>query len=360
MKFFKLPDLGEGLQEAELVEWHVTAGDQVSVDQTLVVVETAKALVEIPSPQAGIIARCFGVPGDLIHINEPLVEFEGAEDDDAATVVGDIRSAVSEDDGEDFFIIGAASGEKGAASEERDAASTAQDISPTNKNPGNLRGARRAMAKAIDGKVGTASNSNNAHASCVTLFDDADVEHWHQDTDISVRLCQAIVAAVQRQPLLNSWFDPATLTFTTHDVIDLALAVDTEQGLFAPVLRNIGERNAESLRQGLDQLRHDVVARNIPLQELQGATLTLSNFGTLGRNYDLSRCGRYATPLIVPPSVAIVGAGDIRCEAVATPQGVAVHKVLPLSLTFDHRVITGAEAAIFLGALINALMNDDD
>lgn len=334
MKFFKLPDLGEGLQEAEIVEWQVKAGEIVAVDQTLVVVETAKALVEIPSPQAGTIARCFGEPGEFVYINEPLVEFEGAEEEDSGTVVGDIRSASADSDQEDFFIIGAAD---------------SSDTARPDTNANTLHGARRAMAKAIGG--------SNAHSSCVTLFDDADVEHWPKGADVTARLCQAIVAAVERQPILNSWFDDATLALTTHEHIDLALAVDTEQGLFAPVMRDIAQRDEQSLRSGLDLLRRDVIARNIPLQELQGATLTLSNFGTLSQSYDLPRCGRYATPLIVPPSVAIIGAGSIRPQVVATAQGIEAHRILPLSLTFDHRVITGAEAAVFLGVLIKALMD---
>ena len=92
MKYFKLPDLGEGLQEAEIVEWHIKVGDTVSADQTIVSVETAKAIVDVPSPQAGKIAALFGKAGDLVHIGEPLVEFAG-ENDDSGTVVGKMETA---------------------------------------------------------------------------------------------------------------------------------------------------------------------------------------------------------------------------------------------------------------------------
>ena len=89
MIVFKLPDLGEGLQEAEIVQWHVQAGDTIQADQPLVSVETAKAIVEIPSPQSGRIVKLFGQPGDLVHLGAPLVAFEGGGDDaDAGTVVG--------------------------------------------------------------------------------------------------------------------------------------------------------------------------------------------------------------------------------------------------------------------------------
>jgi len=82
MKYFKLPDLGEGLQEAEIVEWHIKPGDDVKEDQLILSVETAKAIVDVPSPQSGTIAALFGAEGDIIHTGEPLLEYANAEDDD--------------------------------------------------------------------------------------------------------------------------------------------------------------------------------------------------------------------------------------------------------------------------------------
>jgi pyruvate dehydrogenase E2 component (dihydrolipoamide acetyltransferase) len=95
MKTFRLPDLGEGLQEAELVEWRVKAGDEVAVDQPLLAVETAKAVVEIPSPQSGRIERMFANAGDVIRVGAPLVTFEGQKEDDAGTVVGAVETGAS-------------------------------------------------------------------------------------------------------------------------------------------------------------------------------------------------------------------------------------------------------------------------
>lgn len=91
MKYFKLPDLGEGLQEAEIVEWHVRAGDRVKADQLLVSVETAKALVDIPAPYDGVVAKTYGAPGDILHVGEPLLGYEGEAD--AGTVVGRLEGA---------------------------------------------------------------------------------------------------------------------------------------------------------------------------------------------------------------------------------------------------------------------------
>ena len=110
-----------------------------------------------------------------------------------------------------------------------------------------------------------------------------------------------------------------------------------------PVLLNVGERAPSYLRAGLDRLRADAAARSIPPEELRGATITLSNFGMIG--------GRFAHLIVVPPQVAIVGAGRIDQRVLVHNGQPAARRVLPLSLTFDHRVVTGGEAARFLVAL---------
>ena len=146
---------------------------------------------------------------------------------------------------------------------------------------------------------------------------------------------------------MNSWFDGQNMTLRQHEAVQLGVAVDTDKGLFVPVLRDISTRTVSDLRNGLERLRADVRARTIPASELQGATITLSNFGTL--------TGRYATPIIVPPQVTILGAGVIRKQPVAVNGALQIHRLMPLSLTFDHRVATGGEAARFLAALIKNL-----
>src|SRR6185503_12194804 len=118
-------------------------------------------------------------------------------------------------------------------------------------------------------------------------------------------------------------------------------------GLFVPVLRDVGRRTPEDLRAGLERLRRDVRARTIPPEELRGYTFILSNFGTFG--------GRYANPIVQPPTVGILGAGRVREQVVAVGGQPAVHPVLPLSLTFDHRAVTGGEATRFLHAVVKDL-----
>ncbi|WP_136679310.1 dihydrolipoamide acetyltransferase family protein [Neptunomonas sp. XY-337] len=366
MKYFKLPDLGEGLPEAEIVEWHVKAGDSVSVDQLLVSVETAKAVVDVPSPVDGVIAHLFGAEGDSIHTGEPLVEFVSDADDDTGTVVGTLSQA--EQTGEDHFIIGASPSTRAHQQQRTTPAvralaqrlaidldtlqgsgpggvvtmSDLEQASRLNSQfgaPKKLKGVRKQMA----------INMAASHEQVVpvSLFDDADISEWPDNTDITMRLIQALAHACKEVPLLNSWFDGQQLALRQHDSIDLGVAVDTEKGLFVPVLRDIGKRSEEDLREGLNRLRADVEARTIPPKELQGATITLSNFGTLA--------GRYATPIIVPPQVAIIGAGVIRKAPVVRNENITAGRILPVSLTFDHRVATGGEAARFLKAFIHHL-----
>ena len=133
--------------------------------------------------------------------------------------------------------------------------------------------------------------------------------------------------------------------------VHLGMAVDTPEGLFVCVMQDVGNRTPESLDLGLAKMKADAQARTVPAEELRGYTITLSNFGKFG--------GRYATPVIVPPTVAIVAAGSQR-EAVVPVNGqIAISRVLPISVTFDHRAVTGGEATRFLSALIEDLQKPD-
>jgi pyruvate dehydrogenase E2 component (dihydrolipoamide acetyltransferase) len=362
MSTFKLPDLGEGLQDAEIVAWHVGAGDHVVADQPLVSVETDKAVVEIPSPQAGRIARLFGKPGDIVKIGGPLVEFETAARPDAGTVVGAIATeqkpkkaaakptapppagtarvkttpavrALAQCMGIDLSHV-AASGPDGtvtAADVERAAAAIAAagPLEP-------LRGVRRAMA----------INMERAHAEVVpaTVTEEADIHGWPAGGDVTLRLIRAIVAGCRAEPALNAWYLGRDKGRRLHAKVDLGIATDTEDGLFVPVLRDAGGRDAGDLRRGLERMKADVRARSIPAEELRGQTITLSNFGMFG--------GRHAALVVLPPQVAILGAGRIAERAVAHEGRAAAHRVLPLSLTFDHRAVMGGEASRFLSAVV--------
>jgi 2-oxoisovalerate dehydrogenase E2 component (dihydrolipoyl transacylase) len=360
MKIFKLPDLGEGLQEAEIIEWHVKEGDRVAVDQPLLSLETAKAIVEIPAPYSGRIAQLFSRPGQIVRLGAPLAGFDAAEQDgDAGTVVGAVQvghqvmqeapAAV----GHGTAAIKATPAVRALARQLNveltmvtptgaDGVVTASDVQRVAKllaelgPPEILRGVRRAMAQ----NMALAQNE----VAAATVIDDADIHAWLPNTDITIRLVRALVAGCRAEPGLNAWYESHTMGRRVLQKIDVGIAVDLPDGLLVPVLRDVARRDAADLRRGLDRMRADASERKIPPEELRGNTITLSNFGMIG--------GKYAAPIVVPPTVAILGAGRIHEQVLAENGTPVVRRVLPLSLTFDHRVVTGGEAARFLAAVI--------
>lgn len=457
-KTFLLPDLGEGLPDATIVEWLVKEGDTIRLDEPLVSMETAKAVVEVPSPVSGKVLALAGAPGDVIVTGKMLAQFaidpalpqraEGhdtghhhggsaaaapapaqadepearapdapaasAERSDAGTVVGAMQSsdtvrseaavsvggikampavraqakklgvdlarvvpsgadgAITLKDVKDAAAAGtagirpASGGQAAAAAGPARAAaiSSSQADAPApvreartalsaagrpmrtqppsvvaSGQPEQLKGVRRNMARVMA----------DAHSKVVptTLCDDADIHAWTPGNDITVRLVRAIVQACRAVPALNAWFDGDNLTRTLHPQVDVGIAVDTEEGLFVPALRNADVLDAAGVRQAIDRLRAQVNERSIPASELSGYTISLSNFGMFA--------GRYATPVIVPPCVAIVAAGRGRHELVPVMGGIETRKIIPLSLTFDHRACTGGEAARFLRVLLDDL-----
>jgi pyruvate dehydrogenase E2 component (dihydrolipoamide acetyltransferase) len=357
MTTFNLPDLGEGLQEAEIVAWHVGIGDHVVADQPLVSVETEKAVVEIPSPRSGRIAELFAAVGDVVAIGAPLVSFEEQAAADSGTVVGEIPGEapaaskskadrkrpgvkaapavrkLAQELGVDLAAV-RASGPGGTVTK-ADVERTAGPV-PTEGAREPLRGVRRTMAR----------HMARAHAQVVptTVTDEADLGAWKPGSDVTMRLIRAIVAGCRAEPSLNAWYFGETEERQLHEAVDLGIAMDTADGLFVPVLREVGKRDAADLRRGLEAMKADVERRSVPLEELRGQTITLSNFGMHG--------GRHAALVVLPPQVAILGAGRRQDRVVAIGGGPAVRPVLPLSLTFDHRAVTGGEASRFLAAVL--------
>lgn len=457
-KTFNLPDLGEGLPDATIVEWYVKEGDTIKLDDNLVSMETAKAVVDVPSPVSGKVLKLSGAAGDIIITGAMLAEFEmdmsmpqraegqdtghhhgdagakgqgsgareeqtpepeqvvaAGEREDSGTVVGAMQSSnavhseaavavggvkavpavramarklgiditrvrASGPDGvvtmQDVKAAGAdaslllpspsgrgAGGEGAPAStysptsppspqplsqRERGSTTLSQSGKPMRTQPPSveasgqpeqLKGVRRNMARVMA----------DAHAQVVptTLVDDADLHAWLGKQDITARLVRAIVAACKAVPALNAWFDGKALTRTLHPQVDIGIAVDTDDGLFVPALRNADMLDSHGVRAAIKRLRAQVQDRSIPSSELVGYTISLSNFGMFA--------GRYATPVVVPPCVAIIGAGKLSHDVVAVMGGIEVHRRMPISLTFDHRAATGGEAARFLAALLDDL-----
>ena len=381
MNTFRLPDLGEGLAEAEIVEWHVSVGDRVRVDQPMVSVETAKAIVEVPAPFDGIVARLHGAAGDILATGAPLIDFES----DSGTVVGTMPTTSDE------ALIAAATADSVAAppavaaggavralpvaralaqrlgvdlgsvqGSGRDGLITLDDVLQRSHVPSTprvtarlaaqpgaapvaLRGARRSMAHAM-----SAARDQTALS---TVCDDADIEAWLQPGNYMLRLMRSIVHAWRAEPSLNAWYDPTDNSRVLCPHVDLGVAVDTHGGLLVPVLRNVDTRPPQELLATLAAHKAAAHERSTAAEDLQNATILLSNFGSLA--------GRYATPQVVPPTVAILGAGKVRREPVVAGERIEAHRRMPLSLSFDHRCVTGGEACRFLAALIQDLERAD-
>jgi pyruvate dehydrogenase E2 component (dihydrolipoamide acetyltransferase) len=460
-KTFYLPDLGEGLPDAEIVEWMVKVGDTVLLDAPLVSMETAKAVVEVPSPFSGKVLRLAGGPGDVIATGAWMVEMEldeslpqraeaqdtghahgggaqhapppmdepaatidapvaptGAEkvthapepttadapkSADAGTVVGAMQSsdairsetaslvggakampavrALAKKLGVDLARVRATGPDgvvtmgdvKSAASAGTArvgsapaspapsravapaayAAPTARPSMPATTTRSEapvrataaldsdepIRGVRRNMVRTMSA----------AHAEVVptTLMDDADLHAWSHGEDIMARLIRGLVHACASEPALNSWLNAKEGTLRRHSRVDIGIAVDSPEGLFVPALRNCDRLDPQQVRVELNRLRDGVKTRSLPAEDLTGYTIMLSNFGVFA--------GKYATPIVVPPCVCIVGAGRLHHAVVPVLGGMETHRLMPLSLTFDHRAVTGGEAARFLRVLIDDL-----
>ncbi len=441
IKTFYLPDLGEGLPDAEIVEWHVQIGDVAVLDKPLVSMETAKAVVEIPSPFSGKVIRLAGKAGDVVLTGAALIEIEldpnlpqradaqdtghhhGAphvesptppaplplgeggeqsepgEGDDAGTVVGAMESSNAIRSEQAIAIGGVkampavralakklkvdlshlrASNADGVITmaDVKNAAANPSMYAPVAKPPvGAPLGAIASYAPTPpaplpqgEGGVRSASGEGDdteqpirgvrrnmlrtmsaAHAEVVptTLMDDADLNAWPAGEDITVRTIRALATAAKFEPALNAWLNAKAGTLRRHSAVHIGIAVDSPDGLFVPSLKHCDTRDALQIRSELNRLRDGVKTRSLPPEELSGYTLMFSNFGVFA--------GKYATPMVVPPCVCIVGTGRLYHAVVPVLGGVETHRMMPISLTFDHRAATGGEAARFLKAMIDDL-----
>jgi 2-oxoisovalerate dehydrogenase E2 component (dihydrolipoyl transacylase) len=378
MKCFRLPQLGEGLQEAEIVCWHVAAGDQISVDQPLVSVETEKAVVEVLAPWAGTIHRVYVSPGEIVMTGVPLAEIEmvqGVVEPMGGSLgltsvnasqrprMGGVRAAATWLEARTETLAARPAGRQSTATPAVRARADALGIdlaqirgggpggavaledveeagrailAPHRYKP--LTGVRRAMAQTV---------SRARDVTPCSVSDEAIVGSWPEDADVTVRLVRALIAGCRAAPMLNSWSDPARLSYAQHERVDVGLAMNSANGLFVPVLRDAAGRTDHELRKTIEVFKRDIALRALPPVEMRGPTITLSNFGAFG--------GRHAELIVLPPQVATVGAGRIF-EGVRPVDGKpGVIRVLPVSLSFDHRLVTGFEAVTFLNAMVKAL-----
>ncbi len=416
IKEFKFPDVGEGITEGELVEWLVKEGDQVKQDQPLAKVETDKALIDLPSPQDGIILKLHVKPGSSIKVGQVLVTLgskgdaiSSQESHDSVGVVGKLEvsdkvipspktvtqtpppvqkikilpaiKSLAEERGVDISRI-VPSGSQGQITKQDvlDAASGKSPPSPQQSLPVKqsepkepevkvqmkydfygpiehvqLKGVRKSVVKKMQ--------ESWQNAVPVTHMDEVDItslasireKEKEKAARKSIKLTympfiiKAVIESLKEHPYLNSSMEENEIILKKY--YNIGIAVDTEDGLIVPVIKGAEKKNILSLASEIQEISEKTRQRKIDLADLQGGTFTITNVGSLG--------GLFATPIINYPECAILGIGKMH-EVPAFEGSKIVKKIiLPLFLTFDHRISDGAEAARFMNKVKESLQDPD-
>jgi len=349
---FKLPDLGEGLTEGEIARWLVSEGQDVAEDDPLVEIQTDKTTVEIPSPAAGTVTRILVDEGKVVPVGTVLVVIgdggdgdqphaESAPERQAAEPaprqsVGTGRATplvrrIAQELGVDLESL-AGTGPQGRITEDdvRGAAGPREG----RREP--LRGVRRLIAE----------HMVRAHREvpAVTWVEECDFSGLDLKLLVPTVL-KACAESLQEYPELNARLEGNEIVYL--DRYDLGVAVQTEQGLVVPVVRDCGTRSVDELRAEVDRLAESARAGTLSAEELRGSTFTVTSAGKLA--------GLLQTPIVNYPEVAILSVGRIAERPVVRDGKVVAAQIGYVSVTFDHRVVDGARAAEFGLAVIRRL-----
>ena len=372
---FKLPDLGEGIAEGEIRRWLVHEGDAVAEHQPVAEIETDKAVVELPAPRAGRVVKIVLAEGTTAKVGEVLMTIAEAGESEPArprsvSVVGVLPEA--EEQGAILATpavrrrareLGVrleqltGTGPRGSITLE-DVAQAATQAQPAADRHGEverlpLRGMRRTIARNL-----LAAQRTTAF---VTSMDEADVgDLWElrlrelpalREKGLHLTFFPFFIKAVQHalleHPLLNASVDEEREEIVVKKYCNIGIAVDTTDGLMVPVVKEVARKSILELAAEIQLLGERARQRQITREEMKGSTFTITDFGHFG--------GTYATPIINCPDVAILGCGRIADRPWVKDGRIVIRKILPLSLTFDHRVTDGVDAARFLAKVVNYL-----
>ncbi len=342
---FALPDLGEGLEEAVVTEWLVSEGDNVELNQPFVEIETAKAIVEIPSPFVGTVVRLHVAAGDILAVGAPLVTFEVAVE--VAGAPGGSRTVsatpavrrFAKDRGVDLSSI-AGSGPGGRVTREDVERASAGDASE-DAEVVPVTATRRTIARNLE---------EIARIPQVTTFrtvDATELDALRRELGVSPLpvFLRALTEICTDHPWINaSWGEEQ---IRLHHAVHVGIATDTERGLVVPVLRDARSRSIGDIAAEVERLAEAARTNSLGPPELAGATIAVTNTGSYG-----SEAG---TPLLHPGHAVTIALGRIAPRALVVDGAVAARPACTLSLTFDHRVLDGATVGRALGALVDLL-----
>jgi pyruvate/2-oxoglutarate dehydrogenase complex dihydrolipoamide acyltransferase (E2) component len=364
---FRLPDIGEGISEASLIEWMVAVGDQVEEGDDVAVVSTDKADVELASPKRGVVAELCWQPGDLIKVGQVLLKFEGSaaqpvaeqpaaspEKTPAKTPAGKpgviaapATRKLAADTGVDLNTL-AGTGPGGEITHaDVEAASAPQSVADTRTEP--LEPLRQAMAARLSQSVRT-----SVHATIDFQMDGSALAALHRrlagceelsgaKISLTAILAKCLAAALARHPRLNATIDEAGQTLTLRDRADLGVALASARGLVVPVLSGANRKPLEQIATELADLTARGRDGKLKPDEMRGGSFTLSNTGSLEQAMI-----EYTTPIIVPPQTGILWVSRLRDRLWVEEGQAVVRPVLNASLSFDHRCHDGADAMNFI------------
>jgi pyruvate dehydrogenase E2 component (dihydrolipoamide acetyltransferase) len=393
---FKFPDIGEGITEGEIVKWEVKEGDRVEEHQTIAKIETDKAIADIPSPRSGVILRIYHKEGDIVKVGETLVTI-GEQGEIAekvpqppsratTSVVGVLEEApaassrperivatpatrrLARELGVDLAEV-AGTGLEGRITEDdiRRFAQSRKEKPEVATKPAEkrdaygcydtvpMKGVRRSTAKKMVESARTAVH--------VTHMDEADVTELVAFREKQKKIAEkrgihltympfvvkAVVAALKQYPYLNSSVDDEHEEIILKKYYNIGVAVDTPDGLIVPVVKDADQKDIFAIAQEIETLTEKAQSREVSLSELKGGTFTITNIGFIG--------GTHATPIINYPETAILATGRMREAPVVRDGQIVIRSMMPLSLSFDHRVIDGALAARFVNMIMKFLQD---
>jgi len=356
----KLPDVGEGIAEGEIVRWLVAEGAQVKEDDLLVEILTDKANIELPSPVNGTLLRILAKSGQLVKVGEPIALIEpatvksaGAGGEVLATPV--VRKVAKDLGVELSAMIGSGPGGRVTEEDVRRAAAPAAGV-PAEFASGEripFKGKRRMIARKM-----VAAKTRVPHA---LLVDEVDVSGLlaerarmretaeREGVRITVLpfIMKAVAGALQRHPALNASLDEDRDAIVRKKTIDIGMAVDAEDGLVVPVVRNADGKSVIELAREIDRLSAAAREGTGAPRDLAGGTFTISSVGSIG--------GLFSYPIINVPEAAILAAHKIVTRPVVRDGEIVPREMMYLSLSFDHRIVDGGEATRFLNEVVRRI-----
>lgn len=379
-----MPDIGEGVVEGEVIQWLKQVGDAIAQDEPIIILMTDKATVELPAPKPGKLAKQYYKKGDIAIKGRPLydIEVEGQVTAQAvpepieapviakaATVPSapssrsratpavrkiarelDVDINTVQGTGPDGRVLGEdiAHHLRGNATLVTPTALAEDDVQP-------LQGIRRLTAERVAQSKATIPHFTYCDSVDVTtlmqlrskLQDEA--KRRGMQLTYTPFFVRALSQTLKQYPAFNASFDTAAQALVVHQPQNIGVAMKTDLGLIVPVLHDVGKLSFEELVKAYHALRQKALQNQLKRSDMQDGTITLSNFGTEG--------GRWATPVIVAPQVAILATAKIRAESVVRGDQIVIRQMLNCSWSFDHRVIDGDMAAAFSNAFLHKLEN---